>query len=188
MRVELAPFRPDHQALVLSWLRSAEEARQWASLDAVPADGSVFAALARRALGAPWIALADGAPAGYGEVWTDDEEHEAELARLIVDPDRRGRGLGRRLVALLAARAAELGFDDVLAAGGARQRAAIACYRAAGFVRATAAQEQEFNTGQPQPLPVDACPLTQARMAATAATAAAIAAAPASCTRDSRSP
>ena len=151
MRVELAPFRPDHQALVLSWLRSAEEARQWASLDAVPADGSVFERWHAEPWVHTWIALADGAPAGYGEVWTDDEEHEAELARLIVDPDRRGRGLGRRLVALLAARAAQLGFDDVWLRVAPDNEPAIACYRAAGFVRATAAQEQEFNTGQPQP-------------------------------------
>ena len=115
MRVELAPFRPDQRALVLSWLRSAEEARQWASLDA-----------------------------------TDDQEHEAELARLIVDPDRRGRGLGRRLVAQLAVRAAELGFDEVWLRVAPDNEPAIACYQSAGFVRATAAQEQEFNTGQPQ--------------------------------------
>jgi GNAT superfamily N-acetyltransferase len=45
---------------------------------------------------------------GYGELWVDDDEAEVELARLIVDPRERGRGLGRYLVTELAGRAREV--------------------------------------------------------------------------------
>jgi [ribosomal protein S18]-alanine N-acetyltransferase len=48
-------------------------------------------------------------PAGYGDVWADPVEHEAELARIVVDPARRGAGLGRRLVSLLADEARRVG-------------------------------------------------------------------------------
>ena len=86
---------------------------------------------------------------GYGEVWHDPAAGEAELARILVAPDRRGRGVGRRLVALLADRARAAGFDAIWLRVVADNRAAIACYRAAGFVRASAAEESAFNEGQP---------------------------------------
>ncbi len=40
----------------------------------------------------------DGRLVGYGELWLDAEENEVKLARLIVAPELRGRGLGQRLV------------------------------------------------------------------------------------------
>jgi len=43
------------------------------------------------------LELDDGEVVGYGELWEDREEDEAELARLVVDPARRGRGHGRAL-------------------------------------------------------------------------------------------
>jgi GNAT superfamily N-acetyltransferase len=77
-----------------------------------------------------------------GEVWHDDEEGEAELARLIVDPRRRRQGLGVALVRGLSSVAARAGFDDVWAIG---------CYRRAGFRRTSPEREEGFNQGQPRP-------------------------------------
>jgi len=150
VQLELAPFLAEHGQLVLSWLGSPAEARRWASLDAVPDDTGVF----KRWHAQPWVhphvAVADGTVVGYGEVWTDEEEDEAELARLIVDPVLRGRGIGRRLTDLLSEQAAALGFDQIWLRVAPDNEAAIACYRSAGFVRATSGQEHEFNAGQPQ--------------------------------------
>ncbi len=47
-----------------------------------------------------------------GEVWLDDEEEEVELARLIVAPSHRGRGIGRQLVSELV-ELARAGYPDV---------------------------------------------------------------------------
>lgn len=41
-----------------------------------------------------WILESESGPVGYGEVWVDDKEGDVELAHLIVDPHKRGRGLG----------------------------------------------------------------------------------------------
>lgn len=97
----------------------------------------------------PFVLCADGELHGYGEVWTDEAEGEAELARIVVAPDVRGRGLGRRLVRLPVARAEALGFDEIWLRVIPSNEAAIACYRGAGFVRAAPGVEASFNVGQP---------------------------------------
>ncbi|HWC70388.1 MAG TPA: GNAT family N-acetyltransferase [Actinomycetota bacterium] len=86
-----------------------------------------------------------------GEVWHDDEEGEAELARLIVDPTRRRQGLGVALVRRLSAEAARAGFDDVWVRVAPENVAAIGCYRRAGFRRTSPEREEGFNQGQPRP-------------------------------------
>src|SRR5678809_255129 len=61
-----------------------------------------------------WILVADGIPVGYGETWVDDDEREVELARIIVAPPARGRGLGRELTRLLVTEARRSYPDVVL--------------------------------------------------------------------------
>jgi ribosomal protein S18 acetylase RimI-like enzyme len=81
-------------------------------------------------------------------VWEDAEQREAELARIIVDPGRRGRGAGRALTRLLAERASALGYDDVWLRVLPENHAALACYVAAGMRHADPALERSFNLGQ----------------------------------------
>ena len=90
-----------------------------------------------------------GQVVGYGEVWEDPDEGEAELARIVVDPALRGEGMGRRLVTLLAREARRLGYDNVWLRVAPDNAAALASYGAAGFTRATLEVEAAFNTGQP---------------------------------------
>ena len=93
--------------------------------------------------------LTDGdAPVAYGEVWSDDEEDEAELARLIVAPTARRRGVGRALTAALVAHA---GYDDVFLRVRPDNAAALATYRRAGFVDVAADLQAEWNAPQPRP-------------------------------------
>lgn len=66
--MDLLPFTAAHAATVTDWQRDAD-------------------ARAR-------VLVEDGTVVGYGELWLDDEEDEVELARLIVAPDTRGKGVG----------------------------------------------------------------------------------------------
>ncbi len=91
-----------------------------------------------------------GEPGAYGELWEDCDVGEVELARIIVAPDLRGRGLGRRFARMLAERAQALRIVDVWLRVVPTNGPAIASYAAAGFQRATAAQEREFSTEQPR--------------------------------------
>jgi len=119
--------------VVASWIRTADECRLWAgpavSFPLEPGVPAVEIGFAD----AQNLALADGAgTAGFGQlVWRPGGR--AHLARVIVRPDARGRGLGRVLVRALleraAARGARLATLNVYTENAAARR----LYEAAGF-------------------------------------------------------
>lgn len=90
-------------------------------------------------------------PVGYGEVWLDDVEDEVELARIIVDPEVRGRGVGAELVRALLGPALDAGYAEVFLRVGPENAAAIRAYHQNGFVDVPAGLMEEWNGGQPVP-------------------------------------
>lgn len=150
MDYQLVPFDRADAATVLSWATTPQEREAWASItDPDPAD-SVFDRWHAEPGVRPFGFLEADRLVAYGEIWEDLEEHEAELARLIVDPAVRGRGIGRALVRLLADRASELGYGAIWARVVASNTAAMKAYSAAGFVRTTPEDESRFNELQPR--------------------------------------
>lgn len=61
-------------------------------------------------------------------------QRQAEVKRMFVHPDHRGRGLSRRVLAELEARARGLGCVSMRLETGLRQPEALALYRSAGYV------------------------------------------------------
>lgn len=57
----------------------------------------------------------------------------AELRRMYVDPDMRGLGLGRRLLAAAENLARDMGFDRLVLSTSELQPAALGIYRSSGF-------------------------------------------------------
>ena len=49
----------------------------------------------------PSLLQGEGPPVAYRELWVESNPDEVELARLVVDPSCRNRGIGKRLVSLL---------------------------------------------------------------------------------------
>lgn len=83
--------------------------------------------------GAFLVVRRNGTAVGCGAVRLLDAE-TGELKRMYVAPAARGTGLGRRLVEALEAEARALGARRLVLETGTRQHAALALYRAAGFV------------------------------------------------------
>jgi GNAT superfamily N-acetyltransferase len=81
--------------------------------------------------GAFLVVYRDGMPVGCGAVRLIDPD-TGELKRMFVDPNLRGLGLGRRLVAALEAEARALGARRLVLETGTRQLAALALYQATG--------------------------------------------------------
>ncbi len=145
----LGAYRPEHGPVIVGWIRTVDEADAWASRDRLP----VLDDLAR------WQAEPDVFPfawlegetlVGYGEIWEDLDEGEAELARLVIAPEHRSRGHGRAMTRALADAAHRRGFETVWLRVVAGNEAARRAYEAAGFARATAEQEAAFNIEQPR--------------------------------------
>ena len=59
----------------------------------------------------------------------------AEVKRMYVEPDHRGKGVGRTLLASLQAEARELGVQRLVLETGVHQAAAISLYRGSGFTQ-----------------------------------------------------
>lgn len=146
----LRPHHPEDSAQIATWVGSRAELQAWASAEEWPPQPVLFERWHADPDVHPFVLIEGGETVGYGEVWHDPAEHEAELARIIVDPRARNRGHGRRLTELLAAEAERAGFDHVYLRAVPSNTAAIACYRAAGFERVPIEQEALFNDGQPQ--------------------------------------
>lgn len=148
MKLALEDFREADGVTVIGWLRTAEEAEQWASLPFPGPQPPVFQEWHAAEGVLPFVGRLGGELCAYGEIWEDPEENEAELARIVVAPARRGEGIGRAFVSLLAAEARRRGWQDVWLRVVAENAPAIACYRGAGFARASADEERAFNLGQ----------------------------------------
>ncbi|MGH1564255.1 GNAT family N-acetyltransferase [Mumia sp. DW29H23] len=140
-----------HADLVASWSRSAYEARLWCSVVEHPFDPDRVRRWWRDDDVRPWLLVDErsASPVAYGEVWVDEGEDEAEIARVLVDPAARGRGMGRRLVTLLAADARALGLSSCFVRVNPANDAALAAYRSAGFVDVDPALAAEWNAPQP---------------------------------------
>ena len=145
--------RPEQSdaSVIANWALSAEDTARWCSSDtAVPAErviewwsGSDVE---------PWLLVdALGEPIAYGELWVDVDEDEVELARLIVAPPLRSRGVGRRLVGELLGKAADTGLGAVFLRVRPGNEVAIRCYLGSGFVDVGPDRTAEFNAGQPVP-------------------------------------
>jgi ribosomal protein S18 acetylase RimI-like enzyme len=147
----IGPFDPAQTERVLAWVGSVEELERWASRTDFPLGAAVFRRWHEDLDVHPVLGIEDGEPVAYGEIWEDRDEHEAELARIVVDPRARGRGVGRRFVTLLTAAARERGFEQVWLRVVPENDPAIRCYEHAGFRRASAADEGAFNAGKPRP-------------------------------------
>ena len=82
--------------------------------------------------GAFLVLIEDGEPVAGGAFKRFDDR-TAELKRVWTHPDRRGRGLGTRVVAELEAAARHLGYTRIYLTTGFRQPEAVALYLSSGY-------------------------------------------------------
>ncbi|WP_030761484.1 GNAT family N-acetyltransferase [Streptomyces sp. NRRL F-2664] len=147
--MDLLPFSAAHAAVVAGWPTSAGEVSLWCGRQEFPFSEQTITAWQQDADVRAHVLVEDDAVVGYGELWLDADEDEVELARIIVAPDNRGRGLGRALVRGLLARAAAAGHADVFLRVHPDNAAALRCYRAAGFAPVAPDLAEAWNAPQP---------------------------------------
>jgi putative acetyltransferase len=74
----------------------------------------------------------EGRPVACGGICRFDETR-AELKRMYVVPEARGRGLGRRVLVELEAQARKLDYTGIVLETGDRQAESLGLYRSAGY-------------------------------------------------------
>jgi len=151
--VPLQSFDPSQAALVASWAAGDEAVvRAWIAIEADAVPAHVVAGWSEADdVEAYLFTLDDDGPyVAYGELWLDDEEGEVELARLLVAPEHRNRGVGRELVRELVdrARTTHPELPEVILRVQPENARAIRAYRAAGFVDVPADEQATWNEGQ----------------------------------------
>jgi len=147
--MELVPFAPAYAAVVASWPRSAAEAMMWCGQREFPVPARIVADWQRDEEVSAYLLMAGDALIGYGEVWLDAQDKEAELARIIIAPEARGNGRGRALVRFLLSEAVKAGYPGIFMRVHPDNDPALRCYRGAGFVVVEASLAQAWNAGQP---------------------------------------
>ena len=130
--MEIRPLEPRDQAALEQFLRQMPEGDRTFFKEAVD-DPAVVAAWLNGS-GWRWLAARDGVVAGYVAViplhgWSD---HVGEL-RLIVDPLRRGEGLGTALARHAIVQALRLGLTKLVVEVLANQEFTVEMFRALGF-------------------------------------------------------
>lgn len=137
----------DHRSadVVAGWAGSPDESMLWCSLTDV--DGDVVAGWSERPDVEAFVLCEAEHVVAYGEIWIDADEQEVELAHVIVDPRRRGEGLGGRLVADLVEQARRH-YPIVALRVHSLNDTALRCYARAGFERASAADTAAWNAAQ----------------------------------------
>jgi ribosomal protein S18 acetylase RimI-like enzyme len=147
--MDLVPFETAHAATVAGWPVSAEEVVMWCGGQEFPVPARTVAGW-QRGDDVRGYVLRDGEQVvGYGELWIDAEEDEVEIARVLVAPGARGKGLGRTLVRGLLAHALAAGRTDVFLRVHPDNARALRCYRGAGFAPVDAALADGWNAAQP---------------------------------------
>lgn len=143
----LFPFDVSDAGTVSSWAETPAEVRSWCGRDEAPLPATVVAGWGREEDVRAFVLRDRSTLLAYGELWVDDDEREVELARLIVDPALRRRGIGRRLVEGLVQRALRL-HPLVFLRVEEENAQARRCYEAAGFTRASSSDEDDWNRDQ----------------------------------------
>ncbi len=146
MSLILRPAEPRDYETIALWIPDAEACRRWAGPKLpYPFAASELPRLLHVA-GARAFCLAEGGgpPLGFGQFWAP-RPATAHLARILIAPSARGRGLGRALCRSLIAQAVETtGAREITLRVFRDNQAAVALYSGLGFAVAEAGSSSEI--------------------------------------------
>jgi len=148
--MELRGFGSGDAAVVAGWATSAQEVGLLSGRDEFPFPAELVGSWRKVADDIePYLYFDGETPIGYAELWLDDEEDEVELARIIVAPELRGKGIGTEFVRALLGPALASGYADIFLRVRPDNTPAIRTYLRVGFQPVADELAAEWNQNQP---------------------------------------
>jgi ribosomal protein S18 acetylase RimI-like enzyme len=133
VKADVVPYTAEYSRVVLSWIDSEETYRNLCRSTEFPPPDDLVDSWQREGVSS-YLLFAEGKPVAYGELWEKPLETAIEIAHLIVDPYKRSRGFGTKLLKLLYERAAQRpNVVKVILNLFSSDEIALGCYLKAGF-------------------------------------------------------
>lgn len=127
MQIERRPYDHPHVQALVERLQ-AEYVGIYGTPDVAPADPGQFSP----PRGAFALGYQDGKPVAMGG-WRLCDDGRAELKRMYVVDEQRGRGLSRQILAWLEASAVDAGMTEMILESNQKHPAALGLYRSHGY-------------------------------------------------------
>ncbi len=106
VKADIIPYTKEYAPDVRSWIDCQETHFNLCRGKDFPPPSDVIESWQRKDV-APYLLFSKNRPVAYGELWERRLEREVEITHLLVNPFRRGRGFGVKMLTLLFDRAAQ---------------------------------------------------------------------------------
>lgn len=146
----LYPFDPIFAEALLTWVGSFQESFFWCAKKQFPLEPQIFEQWHIDHDIHPYLLVEDEEAIAYGEVSLASGSEEAELMRLLVHPEWRGKGVGGRLIQALLETLDPQSVKEVMARINPQSDASRRILEKQGFVRMSPERETELNQWEAQ--------------------------------------
>ena len=148
--MELREYHPTEGSLVCSWLAEETAFEYWSAgqLGPFPLTAKQLTGFYAKQQGVVLMAEENSRPVGQ-LLFQKVSPTQVHLGFVVVDPECRGKGLGKRLIQLALEQAATLGATEVTIGVFAENLAARKCYESLGFVQQGQTTRPLRGTAQP---------------------------------------
>ena len=132
-KADIIPYTEEYSLVVRSWIDSQQTLFYVCRGKEFPPADDLVDSWQRKDVSS-YLLFSDRKPIAYGEIWPRPAELAVEIAHLIVDPYRRGEGLGVKMLNLLFEQAASRrDVKRVMVNLYNDSEVALGCYLKAGF-------------------------------------------------------
>jgi len=132
-KADLIPNAGDYDDVVRSWIESEETLAFVCRQKKYPPEENIVKTWQRQGV-VSYLLFSEGKPVAYGELWNRPMEMAVEIAHVLLDPYKRSRGFGTKIVTLLYNRAAaRTDIAKVIVNIYGENEIALGCFIKAGF-------------------------------------------------------
>ncbi len=133
VKADIIGYTDEYASIVRSWIDSEETIHNLTRQREFPPPDDIVSQWQKPNMSA-YLLFSENKPVAYGELWNRPQEMAVEIDHLLVDPAKRYRGYGSKMLSLLYDRAAQRpSVSQVFLNLRTGSEEALGCYIKAGF-------------------------------------------------------